>query len=772
MNFATRPLALASASVPTSTAALVSVLLLATSASAQQTAKPDSATKLGGVTIMAAADETIKLPPLRLATLPATASITARTMDATINVMDVEDAVKYLPSLFLRKRNNGDTQAVMATRVWGVSSSARSLVFADGVPLTALIANNNTIGAPRWGLVAPTEIARVDIMYGPFSAAYAGNSMGAVLEMTTRMPTKFEGTVSQSNAQQAFDLYGTKQWFGTSQSALAVGDRIGKVSFWVSGNYQSSHAQPLTYVTAASFPTGTTGGYSELNKLGTAANVLGASGLLNSRMTNGKVKLAYDITPTVRASYTYGMWRNDADAGVAPYIRKTGDPTYAAVAGFASGTYQLVQQHASQALTVRSDTKGAWDWEVVASTYAIDKDQQRSPTTAAATGLSFGSAGKVAVLDGTHWNTIDAKALWRIGGANADHTLSVGVHQDAYALINPTYTSAEWTAGAFGTVASEGDGKTQTQALWVQDAWKLGARFTLTYGGRYERWTGFDGYNVNGATKVTQATNSVSNISPKAILGWAATSDLTVTASVGKAYRYATASELFQLVTTGATFTSPNPTLKPDDVLASELRIDQRFDKGSVQVALFQDDVHDAMIAQYLPLVSGSSTLYSYVSNVDHVRARGVELILNTHGLGVEQLDLSGSVTYLDARVLALSGAATATATPGAAVGKFLPNIPDVRASVQATYRATDRVGLSIAGRYSGKMYTTLDNTDVYPNTYQGFSGWFVADAKATYRIGRGVGVSLGVDNLLDRKYFLFHPFPQRTFVGSLKYDF
>ena len=749
-----------------------SYLLIASSAFAQQTTGADSATKLGSVTVTATADQSITLPPLKLATLPASASITARTIDATVNVMDVEDAVKYLPSLFLRKRNNGDTQAVMATRVWGVSSSARSLVFADGVPLTALIANNNTIGAPRWGLVAPTEIARVDIMYGPFSAAYAGNSMGAVLEMTTRMPTRFEGTVSQSTAQQSFDLYGTNRWFGTSQSALAVGDRIGPFSFWVSGNYQNSHAQPLTYVTAASVPAGTTGGYSELNKLGTAANVLGASGLLNSRMTNAKVKLAYDLTPTVRASYTYGTWRNDADAGVSSYLLKAGEPTYAAVAGFASGNYQLVQQHASHALTVRSDSKGAWNWEVAASTYAIDKDQQRAPTSAAATGLTFGSAGKVAVLDGTAWTTLDAKALWRIGGATPVHALSVGVHQDAYALTNPTYNSAEWMAGAFGTVASEGDGKTRTQALWLQDAWTLGSRFTLVYGGRYEWWKGFDGYNVNGAVKVTQPTIRDTRFSPKAILTWAARADLTVTASVGKAHRFATAGELFQLVTTGATYTAPNPDLKPDDVLASELRIDQRFDKARVQLALFQDDVHDAIIAQYLPLVSGSSTLYSYVSNVDHVRARGVEVTMSTQGLGLPRLDLAGSVTYVDARVLALSGAANAAATPGAAVGKFLPNIPDWRASLQATYRATDQLGVSLAGRYSGTIYTTLDNADVYPNTYQGFSAWFVADAKATYRLGRGVGLSLGVDNLLNRKYFLFHPFPQRTFVGSVRYDF
>ena len=62
-----------------------------------------------------------------------------------------------MPSLFVRKRNAGDTQPVLATRTSGVGASARSLVYADDILLSALIANNNTIGAPRWGLVAPEE---------------------------------------------------------------------------------------------------------------------------------------------------------------------------------------------------------------------------------------------------------------------------------------------------------------------------------------------------------------------------------------------------------------------------------------------------------------------------------------------------------------------------------------------------------------------------------------------------------------------------------------
>ncbi|MEP7345714.1 MAG: TonB-dependent receptor [Gemmatimonadaceae bacterium] len=760
--------------------ALASALCFAAAPAAAQkkgTQKPppspaDSAVKLGGIKVVAERDPAPRRSALQLATLPVTATVTAKSIEESVNVVDAEDAVKYLPSIFLRKRNNGDTQAVMGTRVWGVSSSARSLVFADGVPLSALIANNNTIGGPRWGLVAPNEIERMDMMYGPFSAAYAGNSMGAVLEITTRLPQKFEGSVNQTQAVQTFDLYGTSRSFGTAQTSASIGNRFGKFAFWASGNYQKSDAQPLSFVTSTTFPTGTTGGFTSLNKLGAPANVLGASGLLHTGMTNAKIKAAYDITPTLRAAYTFGFWQNDGNSTTEPYIQKAGDATYAGQSGFATGNYDLIQRHSSHNVSLRTDTKGDWDWEAVGTTYRFDKDQQRSPTTAASTGLSFGSAGRIAVLDDTNWETLDLKGVWHKGGESATHTLSFGAHQDRYVLANPTFNTPEWTAGAFGTVSSEGDGKTRTQALWVQDAWRIARQVKLTVGGRYEGWRAYDGFNANGSTQVTQAEATGSKFSPKAVLAWEATPDLTITASAGKAYRFATASELYQLVTTGTTFTSPNPNLKPDNVLATELRVDRRFGRTHLQLALFQDDVHDAMISQFLPLVPGSPTLFSYVSNVDHVRARGAEAIFSTRSVGIRNLELSGSVTYLDARILALDGRASATAPAGSAIGKFLPNIPDWRGNLLATYRTNERLSFSVAGRYSGKVYTTLDNADVNPNTYQGFSAWFVADGKASLRVNSHWSGSLGVDNLLNRKYFFFHPFPQRTLVGSLKYGF
>jgi len=730
----------------------------------------DSVTSLLGLKITAERDTRSTLTKL---TLPVTASITAQRVQETINLMDTQDAVKYLPSVFIRKRNNGDTQSVMGTRVWGVSSSARSLIFADGVPLSALIANNNTIGGPRWGLVAPETIERVDMMYGPFSAAYAGNSMGAVMEITTRSPEKLEGSLTQTQTVMPFDLYATRQTYGTSQTSARVGNRFGKLTVSVSGNYQDSRSQPLTYVTSATFPTGTTGGFPATNKLNAPANVLGATGLLHTQMFNATGRVAYDITPSVRAAYTYGFWQNDADAATDTYLQRAGAPTYAGQSGFASGTYGLLQQHTSQSLSIRSDTKRDWDFEVVGTAYNMDIDRQRFSSSAATTGLTLGNAGRVAVLSGTGWQTADAKAAWHRGGALASHTVSLGAHVDRYTLVNPTFNTTDWTASnpVTTTVASRGDGKTQTSALWAQDSWRITPTVRLTVGGRYEQWKGYDGLNLNGSTTVVQRTVDAARFSPKGTLVWTP-SDWQLSASVGKAYRFATAAELYQLVTTGATFTSPDPTLKPDNVLATELRVERAFGKSRVQLSLFNDDVHDAIISQFKPLVAGSNTFFSYLSNVDHVRARGAELVLSERDVLIPGLELSGSATYLDARTLATSGRASATAPANAAIGKRLPNIPDWRAHFVATYRPVSRLAISAGGRYSGALPTTLDNADVNPNVYQGFSAWFVADAHVNYRVSDHLNASLGADNLLNRTYFLFHPFPQRTFSSSLKVSF
>lgn len=147
------------------------------------------------------------------AQIPATMEgLSARQIEEQVNASDSEDALKYLPSLLVRKRYIGDyNHAILSSRASGTGNSARSAVYADGILLSNFLGNGvSGLGfPPRWGMVTPDEIERVDVMYGPFSAAYPGNSVGAVVDYTTRMPDRFEGSVKLGYTHQPFDLYNT-----------------------------------------------------------------------------------------------------------------------------------------------------------------------------------------------------------------------------------------------------------------------------------------------------------------------------------------------------------------------------------------------------------------------------------------------------------------------------------------------------------------------------------------------------------------------------------
>ena len=76
-------------------------VLCASTLQAQDTTRSshDSVARLGVVKVTAERVDQTTSKPLQLLTLPVTASVTARNVEQTINIVDAEDAVKYLPSV-------------------------------------------------------------------------------------------------------------------------------------------------------------------------------------------------------------------------------------------------------------------------------------------------------------------------------------------------------------------------------------------------------------------------------------------------------------------------------------------------------------------------------------------------------------------------------------------------------------------------------------------------------------------------------------------------
>ena len=705
------------------------------------------------------------------------ASITAAEIETQVNATTVEDALKYLPGVFIRRRHIGDTQAPMTTRTSGVGSSARSLIYADGVLLSALIGNNNGSASPRWGMVSPEEIETIEVLYGPFSAAYAGNSIGAVVNITTRIPDRFTADARVVGAAQAFSHYGADRDLGTYEASAGIGDRVGPFAWRFSWNRVGSDGQPLTYATAplasrlSAAGTPVTGAIPDLNRLAAAILVLGEGGLERQTQDNARFKLSWDATPRLTLSYLVGYFGNDTRAHANTYLRDaTGQPVYAGslniggalytipASAFSAGTYNLDEQHWMQAASLAFRASDAWRIEAVATAYDFATDQQRTPTLALPAATS-GGAGAIIDMSGTGWRTFDLTAD---GQPGASHHLKLGAHLDRYGLGNDRFNTTDWRSGPRGALAAASHGRTETSALWAEDVVRLAEPLDLTLGARWEHWRAYDGLNYSLAPALLTHPPQLDadKLSPKAGLTWRPDPAWTLSARAGLAWRFPTVGELYQAVTTGATLSVPDPNLRPEKALSTELSAERVFAQGNLRLSVFTEDLDDALISQTGQLPGGFA---SFVQNIDKVRSRGAELVGEARDLGVRGFDLSGSVTYVDART------ARDTTLPAAA-GKHLPQVPQWRATLVGTFRPNDRLTLTAAARYSDRVYATIDNSDPVTHTYQGFDGYLVLDARATWRRDDHWSAAIGVDNLGGRDYFLFHPFPQRTALAELKY--
>jgi iron complex outermembrane recepter protein len=726
-------------------------------------------------------------------------STTAKQIEETINLKDPEDAVKYMPSLFVRKRNDGDNQAVLATRTWGLNSSARTLIYQDDLLVSALIGNNNSGASPHWNLVSPESIERIDFLNGPYAAAYPGNSMGGVLLITTKMPDKFEATAKETVSVQPWNQYGTKNTYVGNQTSMSVGDRAGALSWLFSANFQDGYQQPLTYTTNATAPAGTTGTIAALNKQGIVADVVGTGALIHTQQTTANLKLALDFTPSIRGTYAVGIWNNDQTSNPQTYLKSatTGAPTFGGVSSFASNEYAWNQTHLSNALSLKSDTRGVYDFDVSASSYNYLQDIELNPFTVTPTGAGYSQTGKITRNDGTNWQNADAKGIWRPFGKDGPQEISFGIHGDRYYFDNPTYESSSWNSTSStgtGQLYADGLGETRTGALWAQDAWKIFPNLKLMFGGRMEAWRALDGFNLNTTTStatsgpslgqitstatVTQPELSSTNFSPKASLSFDLNKDWNITGSFGEAYRYPTVTELYQNISVNGLATFANPNLTPEQDLNGELNIERKWKDGRVRLTFFEERTNNAIISQ-TNLVTNPTTGVQVptttIGNVAAINMKGVELSAEKNNVLIDRLQVFGSVTYVDSRILAdptWAGTNPLTGMPDTVVGKRVPYVPDWRAKFGFTYRPTDDWAWTIAARYSGKQYSTLDNTDIVSHVYGAFDDYFVVDVKVHYNATQNVSFDFGIDNLFNEQYFLFHPFPGRTYVLAAKYKF
>jgi iron complex outermembrane receptor protein len=725
--------------------------------------------------------------------IPATIEgITGEQIRERINAFDSEDALKYLPSLNVRKRYVGDyDHAVLASRASGTGNSARSLVYADGILLSNLLGNGATY-TPRWGLVTPEEIERVDVLYGPFSAAYPGNSVGAVVDYQTRMPTKEEAHVKLTGLSQGFQLYRTDDRYNGWNGSASYGNRVDDWSYWIDVSRLDSDAQPIAFankLVSSGVPNGggipVTGAVAGNNPANQPWLLLGATSQTHTVQDHAKLKLAWDISPVLRASYTAGWWGNDAARSSQSYLRDAaGAPVLTAGKVSIDGRSYTVNasdfapsratlEHLMQGFSLKRHSRDTFDWEVAASLYDYERDRVRTPTVLLPDASANG-AGQVTDMEGSGWSTLALKGVWRPDGGQLDgllagHTIEFGLQSERAQLRTRVFgSSADWLHADDGPTVSIFNGNTWLESLYGQDSWRIGQDWHATLGARFEHWRAYGGELSNAAlaAPLPFPARAANHWSPKAALSWQAAPDWLLSASAGRAVRNPTAAELFQGSIVGNAIVNSNPDLKPERSWTGELSAETARGGNSLRMTLFREVTRDALYSQ--PLLTTATGVVSTVQNVGRIRTNGFEASAQVEAVGeragIHGLSLSGSLTFANSII---------TDNPAfpASVGKWQPRVPRWRATLLASWRASDAWSATLGLRDSGRQYGTLDNSDPNANAYTGVSDYLVLDARVRYRFDRHWSAALGVDNLNDDKYWAYHPYTQRTVTAELRWD-
>jgi iron complex outermembrane receptor protein len=732
-------------------------------------------------------------------------SQTKEEIDQTVNVMTTEETFKYLPSVLVRERFIGDRNAIVQGRVNAPIDSARTIVYEDGVLLSNYL-NNSFANPPRWGMISPAEIERIDVVQGPLSALYGGNSIGGVFTVTTHMPDHFEVHASGNSGFQNFT------WFQSNESNIAgdmnilIGDRFNQFSYWVSYDRLDAQGQSQTFSNnifntslGSNKAISAFGGVFAADQSGNQNLIAGANGRDHNEQHMAKIKLAYDITPTSRLTWQTGFWSLVDNTYSTPYMYTwQGVPIYSLGKGAEIGlgpygnygpTLTSLEpghsnaSHIMNSAELRSDTRGLFDYDLVASQYNYLRDYTNSSIAYGLTPVASSNprvpkyiinpAGTNTNQGGNFWRTFDARFIYRPEyDLFGKHILSFGGNDWLYSLNSVVTNTNVATSNYYNSISSISYGKTDYKGVYLQDEWKFLPQWRLTGGGRGDFWTAFNGTNNSLGKAVLYSPKSYKGVfEPKGALEYEVTPDFVVRGSIARNYRFPTVSELFQSISTPTSITINNPYLQPEASTYYDLTGEYQWRNafgGNVdlvvpRVSLFEDDRWNFLFSQ-TGNISGVSV--SQISNIGKVRIRGIESAVSMKNVVWQGLNLNGSVTFTDSRIVSDYQVPYYE-------GMQVPRIPRIRICATAVYAPTDQWSIAGGVRYASGSFVSAANTDFNHDNYGSTdSSYLVFDAKANYKFAPNWTATIGIDNIGNYKYLVNpNPYPERTYFLGVKYD-
>ncbi len=695
---------------------------------------------------------------------------------AGVNAQNVEDLMKYAPDFFVRKRYAGDSNGVPGFRGTHSTQSARTLVMVDGFVVSNFLGNSFGF-APKWGVVGPGEVAQFDIVYGPYSARYSGNSMGGIVNITTRSPETTEAFATVQGLAEPYNQYGTRAtyrgWSG--EAGLGWRQQDGPWSARISGRHFRNDGQPMSWygLVPATGAAGTavTGavidpGQAIPNAPGSAgAPIFAAQSPAATAQDQAKLRIGYDGASGLTGEMLFAYWHN-LDAQYAPdcYLRDAagnkvceGRVTTLGRTWTASGARwsRTVRDEFLAGARIAAPIGAGVTAKLNLSTYQIARSDGFTSASWAA-GAADG-AGLLARQGPTGWYTAEFSLDGKAGALD----LAAGASANLYRTDLTNYTLPRWRADSGRAFSTRTFGKTRLLAGWAEARLHAEA-LVFTLGARLESWRAFDGGLGRIGTSGQPVTNRYAArgdtaFDPKFSVEWhgGATS---VQLSLAEATRFPTVGELFQGSLNGdGSFNrdSFDPNLKPERSRDANLVVAHDFGRLKLTGSAFWQRVDDTIFS-FVGFNQNGITSSSF-KNIDVTRQIGLELIAEARDVGVRGLALDANLAWIDSRTVR-------NVSAPAAEGVQFPRIPRWRLNANARYQVTPRVLASL-----GLRYATRPNTDLFGlqrgDTFGYTSELFALDAKVNWKMTDRFRLSAGVDNITNDRAWVYHPYPQRSFL-------
>ncbi len=700
-----------------------------------------------------------------------------------INITTTEDLVKYEPSIVIRRRFIGDSNGTLGIRGANMFQTARSMVFADGVPLHYFL-ESRWKGAPRWTMVSASEIAQVEVVYGPFSAEYSGNAMGGVVLIETSTPQEEELHVDGSFFTQQFDDYGFDDRLNGFKGFVSYGNKVENFSYYLSYNHLANDSQPQIFRDSSLVPTpnGTptptplpvTGAIIENDSRSNRRFWYGDTGVVETKTDNYKIKLGYELDEwKALLNIVYEDRNSDTDSANSYLTDNSGRSIWSGLViqdgeAFAVDHHRLNGSTLSrESLSLGLRVRGSiWDdvgIEANINQFKILKDEKRT-SLRNSNDPEYTLDGSVADYHSSGWQTADLKFTFNDIFTNGLQLISGARHED-YELNLDLYDSSNYNNGSKDSFTSRFGGKTSLDAVFTQFNWDVSPLVDVAFGLRYERYTSSNGYFGNDDTRtpnyeVTDVpTESRSLTSPKFSMGFKPTDDWLIRYAFAKAYRFPIIEELFSQYQEFNSQSIPRPDLKPEDGTHHNLLLEKTLEDGYLRANIFHDSIKISIESQTYP----DSSIRTF-SPIDKVKTLGVEFIANQYNVLIDDLDIRFNLSYTDSEIIKNNLAPSTE-------GNQALRLPKWRSHLLANYQINDSWNIGGNIEYASNSYGRSDNLDNENNVYGAQDGYTRIGLNTHIDLNTQIRLSFGVDNLTNEITYVAHPWPGRTVYFNFSYD-